>query len=79
MALTYRSLSDKDKTAITTEIAKRKAPPAAPDAAMLAAWEADHYAHTLLLAAATDPEVQDAHREAINALEASITSGRKSS
>lgn len=45
---------------------------AAPDHPTRAAWEAEHYAHSVLLDAATDPDVREQHQVAMSELEAAL-------
>ncbi len=42
---------------------------------MRAAWEAEHYAHSLQFAAATEPEDRQRHREAMAKIEAALRKG----
>jgi hypothetical protein len=68
VSLTYKHLDDQDKKAVEADVAERDAPPAVDDA-LAAAWEADHYAHSLLLAAASDKDEQKRHVDAMKAIE----------
>lgn len=77
MALAYRHLTAEQKAAVDADVQRRTAPPAAPNDALVAAWEADHYAHSLLLAAATDEAEQEQHRAAIKTLEQAVHAARR--
>lgn len=67
----YAYLTADQQGAIRAEQARR-AEPAVPDAALRAAWEADHYAHTLLAESAEDPAERSAHLKAAGVLERAL-------
>lgn len=70
MSLVYQHLNDDAKTAIASAVNGGPAP--ASDAALRAAWEADHYAHSVLLSTCTDSDCQAGHREAMATIEAAL-------
>jgi hypothetical protein len=72
MAHTYRYLDADDKTEIESEVAERDAPEPVPDATLLAAWERDHYTHSVLAAQESDPDAKQEHLDAMEQIEAAI-------
>lgn len=70
MARTYKYLDADDKKAVESSVAERDrdAAPAVDDA-LVAAWEADHYAHSLLARNAATAEDRKEHEEAMKAIE----------
>ena len=78
----YQHLDADTQARIDQDIAARQSDPGPqpPDAALLAAWEVDHYGHTQLLAAAEaagDDDAVQTHKDAIKTLEKAIYAGRK--
>jgi hypothetical protein len=69
---TYRYIDADDKAEVEAEVAERDAPEPGPDAALLAAWERDHYTHSLLAAQESDPDARQAHLDAMEQIEAAI-------
>lgn len=70
MALTYQHIDEEDKAAVQADVNERDAGPTNTiDDATIAAWERDHYAHSLLLANETDPEQRKIHEEAMRTIE----------
>lgn len=69
--MNYDHLTPEQQRAIANGIKKRDVP-AKVDPALAAAWEADHFAHAQLLAAASDPDEKKVHQEAMDTIEKAL-------
>lgn len=78
MARDYTYLDADDKADVEADVAERDSGTSpAVDDALAAAWERDHYAHSLLLAQATGDDERQAHADAMTAIEDALkASGR---
>lgn len=77
MPFEYKDLDEDDKNRIRGRVVEPDPEPEFTN--FLPAWEAEHFAHTVLLEQAVtdgDEDAQETHREAIATLEASITNVR---
>lgn len=78
MPIEYKNLSEDDKNRIRGDIQGRDVDDTDYEA-FLPAWEAEHFSHTVLLEKATaagDEEAAQASRDALAALEESVTNVR---
>lgn len=70
MAHEYKYLDAEDKADVEADVAERDKDTApVVDDTLAAAWERDHYAHSLLLAKAIDDDERQAHTDAMTAIE----------
>lgn len=74
MAYTYKHLNAADMAAIADQHRPDKPDVPAVDDALRAAWERDHYAHSLLAGQAIDPDERQEHLDAMATIEAALTS-----
>lgn len=74
MAYTYKHLNADDKAAIADQHRPDKPDTPVVDDALRAAWERDHYAHSLLAEQATGPDEKQAHLDAMATIEKALTS-----
>lgn len=77
MTIEYKHIDADDKKAVESDVAERDDTAPVVDDALAAAWERDHYAHSLLLAKATDDDERQTHVDAMTAIEDALkASGR---
>lgn len=74
----YKYLDADDKADVEADVADRDTDtPVVVDDTLAAAWEREHYSHSLLLAKATDDDERQAHTDAMTAIEDALkASGR---
>lgn len=79
MPLEYEHLSAEDRKAIADQHRADTDPAGDPvvDDAILAAWEREHYAHSLLAEQATDDDERQEHLDAMATIEDAVTRHRR--
>jgi hypothetical protein len=70
VARTYKYLDAEGKAAVEAAVAGDDT--VTVDEAVAAAWEREHYAHSLLAAEATDADVKTEHADAMKTIEAAL-------
>jgi hypothetical protein len=79
--LEYQFLTEEVKNSIVAEQAKASDGPVndpAVDDSLIAAWEADHFAHSQLAKNESDPNKKQTHLDAMATIEAAIKKARPS-